>query len=426
MELNTTRHRSEVIAYIELPASVNWITPYKGYSTSSKSCVTDYSSASTYYYTLKALSQIKDCWDVPTRNFSRLQRQGRLIFNDFKTSLRTWESDGSMHHNIYKLDKYGCKVGGAVVDAENVPTINHSYSWRVPAPEPEDDLESEQNRLLISALDKVTASDAMVYATLGELNETIQGMLQVVSAVSGVLNAYKSDRFLSYLNRKRDIKTLRDIWMNIRYNLRPLYHDIKNYAAAFAEIRQGTLRQTFRDYKGYNLTPSPYVYTLGPDGMSGMTTFTETVVRNIGIRTGCLADIQVDIRSLLGFDRLFASAWELIPLSFIIDWFWNVGKIISALDPMVKRRVRGNWVTVEDATTKRVEITDYHLTNPAYSGSVSLQGFCQYSTVEKRRYCNEKPSYIPQLNIRLDAFKLLDITSILSQISSAKRSIMKR
>lgn len=50
---------------------------------------------------------------------------------------------------------------------------------------------------------------------------------------------------------------------------------------------------------------------------------------------------------------LAVTAWELIPFSFVVDWFVNVGPWLQALSPVPGIDVRGHWITtVENITTQ--------------------------------------------------------------------------
>lgn len=421
MALHTSRQRTDGIIN-NSPYYVRWLQPYTGWNSLTSSCGYDptrlKSTSSGTFQT--------DLWDVVCKdnvipNFRKNVAHGKLYFNDFQKVERRILCDGIIDREIYKKDSHGCRYGGHTVMPTKYPVINPStYVWRNP-PEPSTSIESEKNRLLIEAIDKARVSEALLLATLGEFEETVQGIASVLAMVADVLAAYRSKRFLSYLSKKSTVKNAKDIWMQIRYSLRPLYYEIKNYTEAFAQIGIGeTRRQTFRAF-GQLSGSSTYSDTLTTSEYKRFTREEHTL--SYSIRTGCLADIQIDLQSILGLDHIFESAWELIPLSFVIDWFCNIGRIISRLDPCARRRILGDWCSIERYHLKTVHTTGYAVLPPSY-GTINDWGSLSYEHITKTRTCMNEISNWPTLSVRLSTFKLIDLAAIISNIFRSKSAIL--
>lgn len=155
-----------------------------------------------------------------------------------------------------------------------------------------------------------------VATELGELPETI-GM--IYNALRAILN--------KYLEARRKIKTLKansissggiltdvaSVWMGYRYGIQPIVYSINDALdylerqGVFRTVRQG-LNQTFSI-----VTPHGPVTFSGRDRYWGKAKIDPT--QN-------LADLKFN---------LLSTAWELVPLSFVVDWVLNVGDFLSAL-----------------------------------------------------------------------------------------------
>lgn len=113
------------------------------------------------------------------------------------------------------------------------------------------------------------------------------------------------------------IDALASIWMNFRYNIMPMVYTVEDlqdlvdsYFAMFKTVR--------------DKTTSSFQFEL--EGWTGS--------HDVGLRHTCVIKRLIDpnVRfSSLTKANLLSTAWELIPLSFVIDWFINIGDLISAV-----------------------------------------------------------------------------------------------
>jgi len=111
----------------------------------------------------------------------------------------------------------------------------------------------------------------------------------------------------------------------------------------------------------------------GPNWVEKMRTVTqETIV----VRAGALYDARLEsLQSRLGLTAhaLPAFAWEVLPWSFVVDWFTNAGDFIVAQQNLLTQNFLSEWISVRRELTVTRYPTDTILTN-GWTNSVAQSG----------------------------------------------------
>lgn len=134
----------------------------------------------------------------------------------------------------------------------------------------------------------------------------------------------------------------------------PFLKDIEGMFEALAKALYKPKRKTARAQ--VQRTGSQSYTRFYADGeVSG--TISGVCKRTVTVRAYCMYSIDVDLGlSHFGFtiSDIPSAAWELIPFSFVVDWFAGVGNYISAITPKVGITRLSEGYTVEDV----VEVTE--------------------------------------------------------------------
>lgn len=178
---------------------------------------------------------------------------------------------------------------------------------------------------------------------IGELRETIHYMRNPLSALN---KAVEEARHWKRRKRKLDTKStaeyIADNWLSYRYSIRPLMNDVKNAAEAVARtvLNAEPVRKTARG----SASESGQQTASGNVGAYSYTTSTSVTY---SVRAGVLYELSRSPNTFgVGTERLGIVGWELIPLSFVADWFFNVGTFIEAITPVAGVKRLGSWTTV--------------------------------------------------------------------------------
>lgn len=207
---------------------------------------------------------------------------------------------------------------------------------------------------------------------------------------------------------KRDlvkaIKGVPGLWLEARYGIRPLLYDLQSLYDAFNSFDAERKRHSER--AGRSTTGGSSVTNTLLD--SALTLRQVTIVDSyvVSSRGSVTADIYPPQFSA----NAFTTAWELLPWSFVIDWFLNVGQAIQAvsfyatfLDYEASGGYRIEW-------NREVTLSTFFKQPAKRSGSIYGQVHTR-SVIKKR--VPTKVSVIPQARTRLDTAKDFDLLALL-------------
>jgi hypothetical protein len=207
------------------------------------------------------------------------------------------------------------------------------------------------------ALSQLNSSDVDLGVSIGELGETGKLMRDTTINLIRALNALRKGKVgdaAFYLGlakvrgkrilRKKDLGggniadvlsskdsvmglpggELHNRWLEYQYGWKPLLSDIYNMSQS---IQHAFSRPTLGEVR--------VVHVEDRDLSSHSTTRYEvTGTATVGVEIGLkyrVSDERIAGLSALGLTNPLAVAWELLPLSFVIDWFVSVGDFLSGL-----------------------------------------------------------------------------------------------
>lgn len=271
----------------------------------------------------------------------------------------------------------------------------------------------------------VDRSDAQMLMMLAEGEKTISSLKDIFLRAVRLFRIYNKIIRLQRLTRKErkyvkenfSVKELQNRYMEVRYSLRPLLYDAKQVCKALEPL-QSFDRFTFRGF-AEETTESHLIHA-----SKALSTTKTSVVpisrtkRHVEVRAGVLTSIDCDtVLNRWGFDQPIETLWEVIPFSFVADWFFNIGQTIAAHTPEIGTRELASWAVTR--TTLETEMTVL-TSSPNYgSYDISLSNCIQtLKDTTVIRETNPPLAFFPRVKVRLDGLKLLDLAIILKNLSS--------
>jgi hypothetical protein len=233
---------------------------------------------------------------------------------------------------------------------------------------------------------------------------------QTVGLILGARKRAKKLILQALRGGKHTAKAAADAWLEWRYGWRILLYDMAAISdfveTPFREIRTGRANVTFADIKSSTSHFSGYYVTHD--------TLNE-VNRKLSVNATCA--VLVEANTLNAFASFAVTAWELVPYSFVADWFVSIGDVLKAWSVLQGAKqvtlTRGEYYE-ETGKSQVVNVTagtGTYASNPHASGT-SYSG-CSF----KRRtpVPRGSVSLAPQIRVNLSSKRILDAAALLSK-----------
>jgi hypothetical protein len=198
-----------------------------------------------------------------------------------------------------------------------------------------------------------------------------------------------------------------------------LMYDIESYAKSYSshgKKKRLRLTSTMRgtvDYTPFSSMDTSYsYYNVERTGQRKA----EWKVTSGCILAGSPRD-TLGVIETLGLNSLTESTYEMIPFSFMLDWFLDVGTRLQALETSLGRNVLGTWTTTEwnlhYAETFNIDPKSMIVDGESRTGIGGVSSVATERLLTINRVANPTVSALPQLNIKFNWKRLADALSIL-------------
>lgn len=196
-------------------------------------------------------------------------------------------------------------------------------------------------------------------------------------------------------------------WLEGRYGWRILVKDIIDLHEALSSFDSS--RERYKQQVGYgdtSVTQSTETFTSG----SGDYTYSVAETVDYSVRGSVIMDVKPP---QFTFNPI-VTAWELVPYSFVIDWFVGIGTWFESLSALSLSK------GYTAAGGLQINVTrDAVFVSVDYDSSFGWSGDLPYETVSSvANHTLRVPTTIPklpQIGLGLDAFKIMDLISLLLQ-----------
>jgi hypothetical protein len=211
-------------------------------------------------------------------------------------------------------------------------------------------LAAQQNETKLKALVKIADAKVNVAVTLAEAHKTSDLILDAARRIDRAYRAFRKGNLKGVAeNLNITPRRLHKSWLEYKYGWMPLLMDVKGAAEFFAQ--QHVVRSPRFKVSASNTVTKTYPAILpwSPMGTPNNGIELWSCTRTVKVVVWCeLSSPHLSELQQLGLTNPALIAWELIPFSFVFDWFVQVGDWLTGLTAL-------QGVTVIRAFTSYVE-----------------------------------------------------------------------
>jgi hypothetical protein len=340
-------------------------------------------------------------YGVTTPNYFQKKRSGAwLPLNPYTR----WDYSGEHPLSKFTLS-YNTSCHGVNVVATNTHTGLRCPAWLwgdggvQNTPDPWEGFDTDA--LILAALANVLPN-LDVGTTLVELEKTVDMVVHARKSAADLIRGALS-------GGKRTAKSASNAWPEWKYGWEQLGRDIGN---VYGYVKNPSLPGRVTGQSGDSDTSEetvvrPFGWTTG----AGTTTYNVSSDRSV--RAHVIAQLKGKTLNYV-MDPLITS-WEIIPYSFVADWFVNIGTVLAAWKVLaLVNRVSaslGAQVTVTSIGT--IEVTGPGSSQLYFNQAGSTTCYERY--VMRKRIPAYIPALIPSLTVHLSSARILTGAALLGQ-----------
>lgn len=315
--------------------------------------------------------QRSSCSDIVTPMFSIRSNAGEIINNPFTKVVDTYDFGGTgpIVKYIGSISPWPVGTIDLATHTTNQLHANARFvldsgwdGWQIAIPPSIVDVDSLQRKAKTTALSLVDASVATSLVSIGQLKQTILSLISPLSAIRSYLSRWNVNSAGKLMRKSGDgfVLASANEYLAFYYGLIPLVNDVKNLmAVANATISANQKRATARGSATGTKTTIENVFGNRTSNINSYIDTRFTRIDTVVAKSGILYVPTVDtLQKSLGLrlsDVPFA-LFDLVPWSFLVDYFINLGSLIQALSPRVGVTYLACWDTVNYQMDWRSEV----------------------------------------------------------------------
>lgn len=232
----------------------------------------------------------------------------------------------------------------------------------------------------------LTVGGALVDVKHGNFTRAAQRLGIVKSTYGRKANG----RFFKNRNASLSPEGISSRWLELQYGWKPLLNDVYEACKAYELLTKGPrsyyYKASTKSFVQWDSSTSPSNYACHTTGK-----LTQKIVLEQ------LEDMSTSIPRSLGLEDPLTVAWELVPYSFVIDWFIPIGTYLQACYTIPT--LKGRWFKTRAKQFVCNRVTIHNTTEPSgYAG-------CTY---DREMLYIDRTTGNGNLNVPLPKFRSLD------------------
>jgi len=140
-------------------------------------------------------------------------------------------------------------------------------------------------------------------------------------------------------------------WLEFHFGWEPLIKDIYSTVDLLQQpLKTVTVRASKTIPQGEVLLAADQDYNVPPDGSGGayFIRFRRRMAYATITASGCQVSVtnpNLHLADQMGLVNPLSVAWEVVPFSFVVDWFANVGQVVGSMTDFLGLTIKNGWTT---------------------------------------------------------------------------------
>jgi hypothetical protein len=359
------------------------------------------------------VGNLRTVLDNVNSSFRKRVARGEVILSDFQLSDETLENGitsftlGPYYHSDPTKWPHGYKetvsiIAQSMIDNVCPPLLDLSM-----------DGPGMEALALQKAYARMNESAFMSGVAVSELSETVGMLRRPLGGAQDLLKRMLKNRsrFIGK-TAMSVIRATKNTWLEYRYGWKPLLMDAESIATLAKKKREACVRRRLvvRAAEGHQISDEQS-FSQQPLSWNSSWRLSGAVRHSSEFRAN--AGVIFDVKSRTAYQELAADSgirardlpatiWEMIPYSFVVDWFVGVGTWLQAITPVPDIEVRGNWVTTVWRYHKEADSGTVHVALSVPDPITENRSYTGYSRHLEQvvRKCNQPLQLTPVLKAK--------------------------
>lgn len=267
-----------------------------------------------------------------------------------------------------------------------------------------------QARTLVAAHSKVAAPNFMGQVSVVEAKKTASMIARPLASSRLIMSKMWGAKVRSGKAGLNMLESAKRAYLEYRFGLRPLLYDLGGMRDAWLDRNENHLRpvrlvarstDNLISWEGHDLVS-------GPRPGTTMVSMRRDYYHSAKVSSGVLYELTDENehagmlrRTGLRWADIPSSLWELLPYSFVLDRFIDIGMWLNAVIPKPGVRILGSWTSVVDRQVNNHEIVDAYVDVGTPLVRLSAKGGTYIEEIHNvSRLANPVLPLLPTINYR--------------------------
>lgn len=302
--------------------------------------------------------------DYDSPGFYQAQRDGRVIINPMTHTRVTASAEvtGSGVQTRNTGGGCGSCTGYGLSSSTQIGYTQRNFDGVFPEFNDSDGLAAARTHVGTLAMANIQSPEFLALVFGAEMHKTWRMLRRPFGGFENILRHFLTRRPGFHKDLYRNLKELWNSaqrysrsWLEFRYGWLVLMLEIegalKAYDKKYFNVRQRYTARASSQWAPSSVSEGGTINAPSTGGWS--TTWSKESSREYEVKAGVLYEAFLTRQNSFGLSLsdVPQSAWELIPWSFVVDWFVNVGDYITAVTPRLELQVLASWTVVKRTTS---------------------------------------------------------------------------